>query len=123
MKTSRFFAIIAAALLAVGLIGVSAPAFAAAPGGILAAGDALSSQSDSLVEKTHGCHRYPVVGPWSGILHRHVGPYCTWRKVQRRARNACHRWRNICRERCYGAPNPNRCRNRCYHNNAPNRCL
>jgi hypothetical protein len=44
----------------------------AAPG--LGVRDAVVSEDNSLVHKTHGCHRSCELGPagW----HRHIGPYC-----------------------------------------------
>ena len=72
-----------------------------------------------LVQKVHGCHRRPRIGPWTGKRHRHVGPFCIWKKT----RNPCKRWRRICRERCYDARRPGRCKRRCFTNNAPAFCF
>lgn len=76
------------------------------------------AKNRTAVEKVHGCHRRPRLGPWTGLRHRHVGPFCKWKKVG----NACKRWRRICRERCYDARRPGRCRIRCFGNNAPGWC-
>lgn len=90
--------------------GVSAPAITL---------DFTDAGAAPLIQKVHGCHRVPRIGPVTGVRHRHVGPFCTWKK----AGNACRRWRNICRERCYDAPRPVRCKRRCFRNNAPPRCF
>jgi len=122
MKNLQRTMMIALACLVMAFSGFSGSAEAAAASGVSSAGEAISSAIAGTVHKTHGCHRHPVVGPWTGILHRHVGPNCVWQQVHRRG-NVCKRWRHRCRERCYGAPHPKRCRIRCFENNAPGFCF
>lgn len=84
-----------------------------------ATGKSVAAAADGLVSKVHGCHRNARRAPKTGVLHRHAGPYCVWKK----AGGACQRWRGICRDRCRNARWPGRCRTRCYANNAPPRCF
>ncbi len=74
----------------------------------------------SLVQKVHGCHARAKVGPATGVLHRHVGAFCT-RKVVKR--NVCAGWRQRCGLQCINARKPARCTRRCLRKNAPPRCL
>jgi hypothetical protein len=85
MKPMKTRTLVAGALFALALAG-GATAVSAGPGGALQG----AVKPDSLVTKTHGCHRSCERGPvlrW----HRHVGPRC--------APVACYP----------RAPHPNRC--------------
>jgi len=78
---------IATALIALALaIGLSSVAHAGATVGPNQMGqlETTIDSGKSLVQKVHGCHRVCRRGP-RGVWHRHVGPYCTWRR--------CVRWR------------------------------
>lgn len=86
-----------------------------------------AAPTGGLLQKVHGCHRAPRIGPLTGLWHRHVGPGCRWVRAGRPGYgpgNACRRWRRICRRRCFnfGAPYPRRCIRRCYIRNAPRFC-
>ncbi len=81
--------------------------------------DFAGTDAEPLIQKVHGCHRFGRIGPWTGLRHRHVGPFCIWKKTG----NVCKRWRRICRKRCYDARRPGRCKRRCFNNNAPPRCF
>lgn len=81
--------------------------------------------AESLVQNVHFCHRGPRVGPRTGIVHRHVGPYCEWVRARRGGvRGLCRRARAACLDGCLriGAPFPRRCVAICLERNAP-RCL
>ena len=109
----------------VGLVvaGVTGAAQAAPASGLSAAQGQLNAAGSSLLQQVHFCHRRGVIGPFTGLRHRHVGPNCRWVRVRRHRRNACARWSRRCWNRCFDAPRPNRCARRCFNRNAPDRCF
>lgn len=89
----------------------------AAPG-LLDAGKAVTEAANPLVLNVHGCHRRARRGPWSGVWHRHAGPYCIWTPKA----SPCKQWRKRCRQRCFDSYKPGKCFRRCFVRNAPRFC-
>ncbi len=118
----RFAASAVIAVLLVFSIGIGM-AHAGAASGAGAGPQLVVADIPGLVQKVHGCHPFPRIGPVTGILHRHVGPGCRWVEAGGGYGNPCRRWRRRCGERCFDAPRPQRCWRRCYDRNAPDFCF
>lgn len=66
-----------------------------------ALGDVASA--DALVQRVHGCHARPAIGPEVGQCHIHVGPACIYEQVP------MHHCRRGYDGRRYYEPRPARC--------------
>lgn len=121
---SKIRTMVIAALCALTMAFAFAMPSQAAPVGTVIGGLQLGKAAvgGGLLHQAHGCHRFGVIGPFSGIRHRHIGPGCRWVPARRRV-NSCRRWRRICRRRCFDRRFPRRCRARCFDRNAPDRCF
>lgn len=115
-------------LLMNGVFLQDACAFPLLPHASLSARTALPA-SPFPVQKVHGCHRYPYKGPLSRKLHRHVGPFCQWKRVLSilQQRTLCPETRVLIRGKCaivcQFERNGKDCRRKCYLDRVPRRCL